>query len=99
MRTIDFAKLPTEKTNPASKKIDRLPTEKVLDIMNAEDTKVPRAIRKVKGRIAQAVRLIIFSLNNGGRLFFAGAGTSGRLGPWTQSERMLSEVMAVGAIR
>ncbi len=48
--------------------------------MDAEDESVPRAVKKVNRRIAGAVRITVDSLKKGGRLFFVGAGTSGRLG-------------------
>lgn len=80
MRKIDFKNLPTEKPNPRSKRIDQLPTEKVLQIIYEEDRRVPGAVHREKRKIARGVRLIVTALKNGGRLFFAGAGTSGRLG-------------------
>ncbi|MBI3313246.1 MAG: N-acetylmuramic acid 6-phosphate etherase [Candidatus Omnitrophica bacterium] len=80
MKQVNYAKLPTEKTNPRSRQIDALPIEKVLAIMNQEDQSVPKAVFKVQKDIARGVRLIVASLAHGGRLFFAGAGTSGRLG-------------------
>ena len=78
--TIDFSKLPTEQPNPRSKKIHQLSIPEILSVMNKEDEGVPKAIRSVKPRIAKAVKMIVRSLKNRGRLFFAGAGTSGRLG-------------------
>ncbi len=80
MEKINFAKLPTEQSNPRSRKIDCLSVRTILDIMNREDQTVPQAVCKVKNQIAQGVRLIVRTLKNKGRLFFAGAGTSGRLG-------------------
>lgn len=80
MSKVHYARLPTEQNNPRSRKIDRLSVPKILDLMNEEDHTVPRAVRKAKNQIAQGVELIVKSLKNGGRLFFAGAGTSGRLG-------------------
>ena len=79
MKKIDFAKLPTEKPNPRSKKIDILPVERILTIINKEDTSVPKAVKKVKPQIAQAVSITVNALKNKGKLYFAGAGTSGRL--------------------
>lgn len=79
MKKIDYARLPTEKSNPRSRHIDCLPVERILEIINQEDTKVPLAVARVKKKIARAVTLIVARLKKGGRLFFAGAGTSGRL--------------------
>jgi len=75
-----YGKLPTEQQNPASLHIDKLPIPKVLDIINREDHRVAQAVRHVKPAIAKACRLITASLTHSGRLFFVGAGTSGRLG-------------------
>ena len=75
-----YAKIPTEKPNPRSNNIDRLPIAKVVKIINEEDQKVPRAIAQVERHVVRGVQLIVQSLKSGGRLFFVGAGTSGRLG-------------------
>lgn len=75
-----YAQLATEKNNPHSRKIDQFPISRILSLLNKEDQAVPKAVAKVKPQIAKAVRLITNSLKQGGRLFFAGAGTSGRLG-------------------
>ncbi len=75
-----YAKLPTEQNNPRSRNIDKLSVEQILGLINKEDQTVPRAIAKVKPQITQGVRLITRALQYKGRLFFAGAGTSGRLG-------------------
>jgi len=70
----------TEQVNPASENIDALPTEEVLRIINAEDRKVAEAVAKELPNIAMAVDVIVDRMSKGGRLFYAGAGTSGRLG-------------------
>lgn len=80
MKRADYAKLPTEQSNPHTRKIDSLAVEQILDLINKEDESVPRAVAKAKKKIAAGVRLIVASVKNGGRIFFAGAGTSGRLG-------------------
>jgi len=80
MARIDFAKLPTEQSNFRSKHIDRLPIPKILEIINQEDQTVPKAVHQVQTQIAAGVQIIVQALKHGGRLFFAGAGTSGRLG-------------------
>jgi len=75
-----LAKLVTEKKNPRSVLIDRLPTLEVLRIINAEDRTVPWAIAQKLPRIVRAVELYYQTYKNGGRVFYVGAGTSGRLG-------------------
>jgi len=70
----------TEQINPGSLEIDTQPTAVMLQIMNAEDAKVAPAVAEQIPKIAQAVDLIAEKLRNGGRLFYIGAGTSGRLG-------------------
>ncbi|GAB4575631.1 MAG: N-acetylmuramic acid 6-phosphate etherase [Anaerolineae bacterium] len=70
----------TETPNPRSKDIDRRSTLEILEIMNAEDATVAHAVRRVLPAIAQAVDVITNRFRQGGRLFYVGAGTSGRLG-------------------
>jgi N-acetylmuramic acid 6-phosphate etherase len=79
-------KLLTEQRNPASANIDALPTEEVLRIINEEDQKVAPAVAAVIPQIARAVDGIAERLRGGGRLFYIGAGTSGRLGVLDASE-------------
>lgn len=79
-------KLLTEQTNPASAGIDSLPTEGVLRIINAEDRKVAEAVAAEIPAIARAVDAVVAVLGAGGRLFYIGAGTSGRLGVLDASE-------------
>jgi N-acetylmuramic acid 6-phosphate etherase len=76
----------TEQPNPASAEIDKLPTEAMLRIINDEDQKVATSVAAELPRIAQAVNAISQALHNGGRLFYIGAGTSGRLGVLDASE-------------
>lgn len=70
----------TEQSNPASERIDSLPTAEMLAIMNGEDQKVAAAVAAEIPRIAEAVDEIVRRAQTGGRLFYIGAGTSGRLG-------------------
>ena len=79
-------KLLTEQTNPASASIDTLSTESVLRIMNAEDRQVAEAVEREIPAIARAVDRIVAAFERGGRLFYLGAGTSGRLGVLDASE-------------
>lgn len=72
--------LPTEDRNPRSIGIDQKPTEEVLEIINSEDQLIPDAVAREIPRITEAVEAIAAVLRGGGRVLFAGAGTSGRLG-------------------
>ncbi len=76
----------TEQPNPASASIDSLATEEVLRIINAEDRKVAQAVEGEIAAIARAVDAIVAAFERGGRLFYLGAGTSGRLGVLDASE-------------
>jgi N-acetylmuramic acid 6-phosphate etherase len=79
-------KLLTEQRNAASADIDARPVEEVLRIINSEDHKVAGAVEREIPRIALAVSAIVDRLGRGGRLFYIGAGTSGRLGVLDASE-------------
>ena len=79
-RAVEYASLPTEQPNPRSRFLDRLSTDQILRLMNREDARVPRIVARVIPQVARAVSLIVHALRDGGRLFFLGAGTSGRLG-------------------
>jgi N-acetylmuramic acid 6-phosphate etherase len=69
----------TEHRNPASRGLDRLPTEVILRLMNREDRKVAISVGREIPSIARAVDAIVSSIRKGGRLIYVGAGTSGRL--------------------
>jgi N-acetylmuramic acid 6-phosphate etherase len=73
-------KLLTEQRNPATFEIDSLPIESVLRTINSQDKLVPLAVEKEIEHIAAAVDIIVNCFKKGGRLFYVGAGTSGRLG-------------------
>ncbi len=77
---IDLSDLTTETRNEETMNLDELSTAEILKIMNSEDQKVARRVGKVLPDITQAVKQIILSFNKKGRLFYIGAGTSGRLG-------------------
>jgi N-acetylmuramic acid 6-phosphate etherase len=79
-------KLLTEKENPASENIDALPTAEMLRIINEEDAKVAASVAHEIQQIARAVDAIVAAIQRGGRLFYIGAGTSGRLGVLDASE-------------
>lgn len=76
----------TEQRNPASNHIDSVPTEEMLRIINSEDQRVAQAVSEAIPQIARAVDAIAAALQAGGRLFYIGAGTSGRLGVLDASE-------------
>src|ERR1043166_4500178 len=78
--------LMTEQPNPAAARIDAVSTEEMLRIINAEDQKVAIAVAKEISAIARAVDTIVSAIEAGGRLFYIGAGTSGRLGVLDASE-------------
>jgi N-acetylmuramic acid 6-phosphate etherase len=81
-----WSHLLTEQRNPASADIDERPTPEVLRVINEEDKKVAYAVEAVLGPVAQAVDLVAAAFRRGGRLFYVGAGTSGRLGVLDASE-------------
>ena len=83
---MDRSQLATEKRNPRSAKIDRLSTLGIVDLINSEDRKVAGAVRRCRKEIARAVEIIEEVWRTGGRLFYVGAGTSGRLGVLDASE-------------
>ena len=76
----------TEERNPLSKDIDEKSTIQILKIMNEEDKKVPFAVEKALKEISIVTDDVINAFKNNGRLFYAGAGTSGRLGVLDASE-------------
>jgi N-acetylmuramic acid 6-phosphate etherase len=77
---VEYARLPTEQANPRSRALDRLAIPQILRLINREDAAVPRAVGRVTAQIARAASLLVASFREGGRLWFLGAGTSGRLG-------------------
>jgi len=76
----DRSKLTTEKRNARSRGIDRHSSLRIVDIINAEDRKVAVAVRRERRALAAAIDVVAERLGQGGRLFYVGAGTSGRLG-------------------
>ena len=77
---VNLEGIATEKRNTSTLLIDELSTIDMLTLINNEDKTVPLAIEKILPDIAMAVDLITKQLQSGGRLFYIGAGTSGRLG-------------------
>ncbi len=80
------AYLSTEKNNPRTRQIDQCSTEEILRLINQEDHRVPDAVEAAIPMITLAVDGIVERLSQGGRLFYIGAGTSGRLGVLDASE-------------
>ncbi|MGA2713915.1 MAG: N-acetylmuramic acid 6-phosphate etherase [Bryobacteraceae bacterium] len=77
---MDLGALLTEQANPASVHIDKLSTAEMLRVINDEDRKVAESVRIEIPHITSAVDGIVDVFRKGGRLFYIGAGTSGRLG-------------------
>jgi len=77
---INRARLSTEQRNPRSRAVDRRSTLGIVEVINAEDRLVAPAVAREKHKIAAAVDLVVEGFRAGGRLFYVGAGTSGRLG-------------------
>jgi N-acetylmuramic acid 6-phosphate etherase len=104
-RAIRYARLPTEQSNPHSRGLDHLSPDALLQLMNREDRLAVRAVGAQRSNIARAIRLMAQSIRRGGRVFFVGAGTSGRLGvleaaecppTFSTSPSMIQAVMAGG---
>ncbi|MGH7950411.1 MAG: N-acetylmuramic acid 6-phosphate etherase [Limisphaerales bacterium] len=77
---------PTEERNPASLNLDRLSIEEAVELMLQADQRIPMALRASSQPIVRAIRIITQAFKRGGRLFYVGAGTSGRLGALDASE-------------
>lgn len=87
MNIEDADSLPvTEQENPRSQNLSSLPTADIVALMNEEDASVATAVGRVLGNVTRAVQEIVARLNSGGRLFYIGTGTSGRLGVLDASE-------------
>ena len=103
---MSFEHLLTEHRNPDSQNLDLLSTMEILRVIQREDEKVALAVRPALPDIAQAVDWIAETLRKGGRLFYIGAGTSGRLGVLDAAEcpptfntppEMIQAILAGGA--
>ncbi|HEX3986808.1 MAG TPA: N-acetylmuramic acid 6-phosphate etherase [Acidobacteriaceae bacterium] len=82
----DLAHLPTEARNPASERLDELSTVEMLQVLHQGDREAVSAVERELPHIAAAVDAISDRIRKGGRLFYLGAGTSGRLGVLDASE-------------
>jgi N-acetylmuramic acid 6-phosphate etherase len=76
----------TERRNPRTASIDLASPLEIVDLINAEDRRVPEAVATQREQIARAIELAEATFRSGGRLFYIGAGTSGRLGVLDASE-------------
>ncbi len=76
----DLTKLATEMYNEKSTALDRMATIEILRLMNEEDSFIPQAVQQVIPEVEQTVEAVVASFRKGGRLFYTGAGTSGRIG-------------------
>lgn len=83
---MDLKKFATESRNQRTMNLDEMTPLEIVTVMNEEDKQVPLAIEKVLPQIAEAVSIIEHAFLEGGRLFYMGAGTSGRLGVLDASE-------------
>jgi N-acetylmuramic acid 6-phosphate etherase len=104
-RAVRYERLATERRNRASAGLDRLDARAIAALMNREDARAVRAVRRESRAIAAGVDLIVAALGSRGRLIFVGAGTSGRLGVLEAAEcpptfgtspRLVQAVMAGG---
>src|SRR5437588_9787968 len=76
----------TEQENPLTRELSRLPTSEIVRLMNEEDARVAAAVARVLTDVTRAVERIVERMKAGGRLFYVGTGTSGRLGVLDASE-------------
>ncbi|MCX8154936.1 MAG: N-acetylmuramic acid 6-phosphate etherase [Verrucomicrobiae bacterium] len=77
---------PTEEPNPRSRHLDRLPLSAAIELMLREEQNTPHAVRAAARDLEQFIRHVVRAFRHGGRLFYVGAGTSGRLGILDASE-------------
>ena len=77
---VDIKNLGTEQRNEKTKDLDLLSTMQILEIMNEEDLNVVSGVKKALPQIEKVVEAMVITLKNGGRIIYAGAGTSGRTG-------------------
>ncbi len=77
---------PTEERNPRSLKLDRLSVRRAVALMLDEESRIGKALRKERRNLQRSVEIVVAAFRRGGRLFYVGAGTSGRLGALDASE-------------
>jgi N-acetylmuramic acid 6-phosphate etherase len=104
-RRIRYHRLATERANRSSRHLDRLSPAAIAVLMNREDRRAVATVGRAARLVAAAVEIIVAALRAGGRLFFVGAGTSGRLGVLEAAEcpptfgtppRLVQAIMAGG---
>jgi len=78
--------LNTEQQNPSSNDIDKMDVREILHTINDEDSCIAKAVKEAIPDIEKTVKYTVSSVKNGGRVFYVGAGTSGRLGVLDASE-------------
>jgi N-acetylmuramic acid 6-phosphate etherase len=105
-RHLDLSELTTERANPIARDLDTKSALEIARIINHEDAKVAAAVQRVLPQIATAIDWVAYALRHGGRLIYAGAGTSGRIAALDAAEcpptfntdtRMVQFVIAGGA--
>ncbi|MBI4669168.1 MAG: N-acetylmuramic acid 6-phosphate etherase [Elusimicrobia bacterium] len=85
-RLLNYAGIATEQINPKTRRIDTFPIKDILREIGKEDRMVAGAVQRQISAIGKAVRIIVEVFRRGGRIFFIGAGTSGRLGVMEAAE-------------
>src|SRR5213076_2136158 len=76
----------TEQRNPRSENLEKMSARQLVELFVEEEKFVEDALRRVTADLAKAVKMVTESLRNGGRLFYVGAGSSGRIGVLDASE-------------
>lgn len=80
MNKVDLSKLTTETRNPKTMTLDDMSIHEFLTVMNEEDQQVPLKVKEAIPQIEKAIKVCIEAIKNGGKLYYIGSGTSGRLG-------------------
>ncbi len=86
IRPVDEATIPTERRNPYTTELSELSIEDAVTLFIEQDAQLSKVLLEAKEQISHAVHLIVDAFHEGGRLFYLGAGTSGRLGVLDASE-------------
>jgi N-acetylmuramic acid 6-phosphate etherase len=82
----DYGRLPTEAAHPQAADLELRPVEEIVQLLVAEEARAQRAAASCTREIARAAEIVVEALRAGGRLFYVGAGTSGRLGALDAAE-------------
>lgn len=82
----EFGDLVTEQRNPKSMQLDAMSTSQILELINDEDASVASAVRRALPEIVRATEVVVGAISSRGRVFYVGAGTSGRIGSLDASE-------------